>query len=49
VLRALGRRGRAAASRGIHPRRLTPYNIFVTALEPPQFVFIDHERTGARF
>ncbi len=24
---------------------LTPYNIFVTGLEPPQFAFIDHERT----
>jgi hypothetical protein len=24
---------------------LTPYNVFVTGLQPPQFVFIDHERT----
>ncbi|HEV2171636.1 MAG TPA: lipopolysaccharide kinase InaA family protein, partial [Candidatus Binatus sp.] len=24
---------------------LTPFNVFVTGLEPPQFVFIDHERT----
>jgi tRNA A-37 threonylcarbamoyl transferase component Bud32 len=24
---------------------LTPFNIFVTGLAPPQFAFIDHERT----
>ena len=24
---------------------LTPFNVFITGLHPPQFVFIDHERT----
>lgn len=28
---------------------LTPYNIFVIAVEPPRFAFIDHERTRRTF
>jgi hypothetical protein len=45
VLRALGAEVARLHRAGYIHGDLTPYNIFVTALEPPQFVFIDHERT----
>jgi hypothetical protein len=45
VLRALGAEIARLHRAGYIHGDLTPYNIFVTGLEPPQFVFIDHERT----
>ena len=45
VLRALGAEVARLHRAGYIHGDLTPYNIFVTGLEPPQFVFIDHERT----
>jgi hypothetical protein len=45
VLRALGAEVARLHQRGYLHGDLTPYNIFVTGVEPPQFVFIDHERT----
>ena len=45
VLRALGAEIRRMHRAGYIHGDLTPYNIFVTAVEPPRFVFIDHERT----
>ena len=45
VLRALGAEVARLHRAGYIHGDLTPYNVFVTALEPPQFVFIDHERT----
>jgi hypothetical protein len=45
VLRALGAEVARLHRGGYLHGDLTPYNIFVTAVEPPQFVFIDHERT----
>ena len=45
VLRALGAEIARLHRAGYIHGDLTPYNIFVTGIEPPQFVFIDHERT----
>ena len=45
VLRALGAEVARLHRAGYIHGDLTPYNVFVTGLEPPQFVFIDHERT----
>ena len=45
MLRALGAEVARLHRAGYIHGDLTPYNIFVTGLEPPQFVFIDHERT----
>ena len=45
VLRALGAEVARLHRAGYIHGDLTPYNIFVTGLEPPKFVFIDHERT----
>ncbi len=45
LLRALGAEVARLHRAGYIHGDLTPYNIFVTGLEPPQFVFIDHERT----
>ena len=45
VLRALGAEIARLHRAGYLHGDLTPYNIFVTGLAPPQFVFIDHERT----
>jgi Lipopolysaccharide kinase (Kdo/WaaP) family len=45
VLRALGAEVARLHRAGYIHGDLTPYNIFVTGVEPPQFVFIDHERT----
>jgi len=45
VLRALGMEVARLHRAGYIHGDLTPYNIFVTGVEPPQFVFIDHERT----
>jgi len=45
VLRALGAEIARLHRAGYIHGDLTPYNIYVTGLEPPQFVFIDHERT----
>ncbi|HYL60699.1 MAG TPA: lipopolysaccharide kinase InaA family protein [Candidatus Acidoferrales bacterium] len=45
VLRALGAEVARLHQCGYLHGDLTPYNIFVTAVEPPQFVFIDHERS----
>ena len=45
MLRALGAEIARLHRAGYIHGDLTPYNIFVTGLEPPQFVFIDHERT----
>ena len=45
VLRALGAEIARLHRAGYIHGDLTPYNIFVTGLQPPQFVFIDHERT----
>jgi hypothetical protein len=49
VLRALGAEIARMHRAGYIHGDLTPYNIFVTGLEPPQFVFIDHERTRRTF
>ncbi len=45
VLRALGAEVARLHRAGYIHGDLTPYNIYVTGIEPPQFVFIDHERT----
>ncbi len=45
VLRALGAEVARLHRAGYIHGDLTPFNVFVTGLEPPQFVFIDHERT----
>lgn len=45
VLRALGAEVARLHRAGYIHGDLTPYNIFVTGLQPSQFVFIDHERT----
>lgn len=45
VLRALGEEVARLHRAGYIHGDLTPYNIYVTGIEPPQFVFIDHERT----
>jgi len=45
VLRALGVEVARLHRAGYIHGDLTPYNVFVAGLEPPQFVFIDHERT----
>jgi hypothetical protein len=45
VLHALGAELARLHRAGYIHGDLTPFNIFVTAIEPPQFVFIDHERT----
>ncbi len=45
LLRALGAEIARLHRAGYIHGDLTPYNIYVTGLEPPQFVFIDHERT----
>jgi hypothetical protein len=45
VLRALGAEIARIHRAGYIHGDLTPFNIFVTGLEPPKFVFIDHERT----
>src|ERR1019366_8149867 len=43
VLRALGAEVARLHRAGYIHGDLTPFNIFVTGLEPPQFVFIDHD------
>lgn len=45
VLRALGAEVARMHRAGYIHGDLTPFNIFVTGLKPPRFVFIDHERT----
>jgi Lipopolysaccharide kinase (Kdo/WaaP) family len=45
VLRALGAEVARLHRAGYLHGDLSPFNVFVTGLEPPQFVFIDHERT----
>jgi lipopolysaccharide kinase (Kdo/WaaP) family protein len=45
VLRALGAEVARMHHAGYIHGDLTPYNIFVTGIDPPKFVFIDHERT----
>jgi tRNA A-37 threonylcarbamoyl transferase component Bud32 len=45
VLRALGAEVAALHRAGYIHGDLSPFNVFVTGLEPPKFVFIDHERT----
>jgi len=45
MLRALGAEVARLHRAGYIHGDLTPYNVFVTGLEPPRFVFIDHERT----
>jgi hypothetical protein len=45
VLRALGAEVARMHRAGYIHGDLTPYNIFVTGIDPPKFVFIDHERT----
>ena len=45
VLRALGAEIARLHRCGFVHGDLTPYNIFVTGVAPPQFVFIDHDRT----
>ncbi len=45
VLRALGAQIARLHRAGYIHGDLTPFNIFVSGLKPPQFVFIDHERT----
>jgi len=45
VLRALGAEVARLHRAGYIHGDLSPFNVFVTGLEPPQFVFIDHERT----
>jgi tRNA A-37 threonylcarbamoyl transferase component Bud32 len=45
VLHALGAEVERLHRAGYIHGDLTPFNVFVTGLEPPQFVFIDHERT----
>jgi len=45
VLRALGAEVARLHRAGYIHGDLTPFNVFVSRIEPPQFVFIDHERT----
>ena len=45
TLRALGAEIARLHRAGYLHGDLTPYNIFVTGVDPPQFVFIDHDRT----
>jgi hypothetical protein len=45
VLYALGTQLARLHRAGYIHGDLTPFNIFVTGIDPPQFVFIDHERT----
>jgi hypothetical protein len=45
VLRALGAEVARLHRAGYLHGDLTPHNIFVTGVDPPQFVFIDHDRT----
>ena len=45
ILRALGAQLARLHRAGYIHGDLTPYNVFVMGLEPPQFAFIDHERT----
>jgi hypothetical protein len=45
VLRALGAEVAALHRAGYIHGDLTPFNVFVAGASPPQFVFIDHERT----
>jgi Lipopolysaccharide kinase (Kdo/WaaP) family len=45
VLRALGAEVARLHRAGYIHGDLSPFNVFLTGLEPPQFVFIDHERT----
>jgi len=45
ILRALGAEIARLHRAGYLHGDLTPYNIFVTGVNPPQFVFIDHDRT----
>ena len=45
ILRALGAEVARLHRAGYLHGDLTPYNIFVTGVAPPQFVFIDHDRT----
>jgi predicted LPLAT superfamily acyltransferase len=45
VLHALGEEVARLHRAGYIHGDLSPFNVFVTGLEPPQFVFIDHERT----
>ncbi len=45
ILRALGGEVARLHRAGYLHGDLTPYNIFVTGVNPPQFVFIDHDRT----
>ncbi|MDO8431992.1 MAG: lipopolysaccharide kinase InaA family protein [Candidatus Binatus sp.] len=45
ILRALGGEIARLHRAGYIHGDLTPYNIFVTAFDPPRFTFIDHERT----
>ena len=45
ILRALGGEIARLHQAGYIHGDLTPYNIFVTAFDPPRFTFIDHERT----
>src|SRR5258708_6173260 len=46
ILRALGAEVARLHRAGYLHGDLTPYNIFVTGVNPPQVVFIDHDRTG---
>lgn len=45
VLRALGAEVARFHRAGYIHGDLTPYNIFIVGVDPPQFVFIDHDRT----
>jgi len=45
ILHALGSEISRLHRAGYIHGDLTPYNIFVTAFDPPRFAFIDHERT----
>jgi hypothetical protein len=45
VLHALGAEVARLHAAGYLHGDLTPFNVFVTGVEPPRFVFIDHERT----
>jgi hypothetical protein len=45
VLHALGAEVARLHRAGYIHGDLSPFNVFVTGLEPPKFVFIDHERT----
>lgn len=49
MLRALGREIARFHHAGYIHGDLTPYNIFVTGVDPPRFAFIDHERTRRTF